>query len=254
MFGARARSLVIIVIFLNSHARQGGCASPAQRHSSVNTAARSAGSGAPRPSVRPPLPHPPSTRDPERRPSSVRRLHAPRVRPSFLSWSPSPLCLEGVAGVCEERVVTHRAPAQLGGPSEDLGTMTSGPRRRCLPFQILQWGAQAFIPAAELPRLCASCQCIDRRVPSGVGHLGRARSLPPLRSPRSLRCTESGRTGCPGLGLGMRGLTPRAQRRHPLRPAGLSGGSKLVWPETFHRRGSPSNMATPANPTMTFCR
>lgn len=74
-------------------------------------------------------------------------------------------------------------------PTEDLGTVTSGPRRRCLPFQILQWGAQAFIPAAELPRLCASCQCIDRRVPSGVGHLGRAWSLPPLHSPQSLRCT-----------------------------------------------------------------
>ncbi|KAM9090224.1 uncharacterized protein AAG666_011145 isoform 2-T3 [Megaptera novaeangliae] len=65
---------------------------------------------------------------------------------------------------------------------------------------------------------------------------------------------ESGRTGCPGLGLGMRGLTPRVQRRRPLHTAGLSGGSKLVWPETFHRRGSPSNMAMPANPTMPFCR
>lgn len=80
---------------------------------------------------------------------------------------------------------------------EELGTVTSGPRRRCLPFQILQWGAQAFIPAAEmglqcepeLPRLCASCQCIDKLVPSGVGHLGRAWSLPPLRSPRSPRRT-----------------------------------------------------------------
>ncbi|KAM9090222.1 uncharacterized protein AAG666_011145 isoform 1-T2 [Megaptera novaeangliae] len=75
------------------------------------------------------------------------------VRPhSFLSWSSSPLCLEGVAGVCGERVVTHMAPAQLGGPpGEDLGTVTSGPRRRCLPFQILQWGTKAFIPPAESP-------------------------------------------------------------------------------------------------------
>lgn len=48
-------------------------------------------------------------------------LHFCFFLPSFLSWSPSPLCLEGVAGVCEERVVTHRAPAQLGGPSGESG-------------------------------------------------------------------------------------------------------------------------------------
>ena len=52
-------------------------------------------------------------------------LHFCFFLPSFLSWSSSPLCLEGVAGVCGERVVTHMAPAQLGGPQVSPAGLTA---------------------------------------------------------------------------------------------------------------------------------
>lgn len=79
--------LLFIYLFLTLTPGRGVCIAPAHQHKSINIAAAATAAD---PCVRRsvcPLPHPPSTRDQERHPSSIIRLQR-SVRPAQVTTSP----------------------------------------------------------------------------------------------------------------------------------------------------------------------